>query len=202
MSETKVSKRVLNIVLNHLANTASTDFTRYHLNGVRIKFKVPPGLWLIDSTNGHVLCRNEVPAADVQTGIDGDIFIRSEHVAMLKAKLKTVPKYAGDDFMIDISSEAVKDDMFPDVDQVIPRLTGDEHVVSFNAEYLYEMLKAMREDKRTVNIRLRLPANPASPITVNIANGDSTALGVLMPIRDDVAQRAYKEKQTAELETA
>lgn len=180
-SEVKLSKLGLTHVVNYMDQvTYNADISRTTLRKVRAK-RVET-IWLLEATDGHRLVSNNIDETELEHNLGdiAEIAFNDYHLPELKLLLKREAK-SGDAHMIDVSPYAVRclKDEFPDVDTIKPRGDAYQWSISFNAEYLEEMLKAMRDTKRQVSVTLKFK-DDKSPIIVECGG---SSYGLLMPCR-------------------
>lgn len=177
----KINKATLQIVVNHLRHSISGDPMRPNLNLVRIK-RVGEH-YEVQSTDGHKLCINIVPLAWVESDSPIPFLVTDEYLGECELALKKAPKY-NDAFMVDISMWGMRDEggLFPNIEAIIPDRCKYEYTIGLNAEYLLDMLKSMRTNKKHTLIKLSF-RDEKSAILVDVGHPDDIGKGVLMPVR-------------------
>lgn len=188
-------------VLNALSITASTEETRYYLNGLLLE--IEPRVVTYVSTDGHRLTayRHELDETDPDNTLLGDFIIPNAHCKPFKITPKgmlldpraTLSSEDGKSLELSYDVNAVRfapiDGVFPDWRRVIPA-TVDGVTAQFNPGYWasFDKVGALMGEKR---------------IPVLSHNGDGPALvawedpmlfGVLMPVRaprDPMTDRPY-----------
>jgi DNA polymerase III sliding clamp (beta) subunit (PCNA family) len=179
----------------------STDPSRYSICAVRLQLSEKPGDFVkVIATDGHRMTVAEINdpelapflrRARAETGGEtkSAVSIGSEDLENLKrAKLKGVTSaHYGDllpngSWTLELNSQ-VKVRLFhqdyPDFQAIADvALKNDGFTVAFNAGYLEEMLKALRNDKKQEMVKLVFTDNPLEPIRVEVDGN----LGVLMPM--------------------
>lgn len=195
----------LNAIVNSF-NAASTDVTRYHMTYVRLTAKGKQVQ--LEASDGHVLstvlAEDEELAALVNSR---EYAVSPDAKAALKALAKDIKTVGGcisklgdNDSLVLVTAtgsiviETTKraNIMFPQYQQVKPKLSGEEYCVSFNPNLLMDLYKALNSEKRNECVTLIL-RNPIDPIVVD--HGGQR--GVLMPMRSALVteyQRIQKEK--------
>lgn len=195
--EVKVSKLALTFIVNHQANVVKhVDSTRYTLT--KTHARVPPDgtAWVIESTDGHRAVTNMVGFSEIthdKGGVMQDMPLEFayEFADDFKLLLKK-HKNMGETFMIDVSpfaAFAVKG-QFPDLQAIMPRAETLQWSISLNAEYLEEMLLAMRDTKRQTAVTLKFSGDK-NPIVVTCGG---SSYGVLMPVRGETQWGPSEEK--------
>lgn len=195
----KVNKELLKALIG-VSGIASKDPTRINLSFVRVR-RLDDELQLA-ATDGHKLVYRtlkadcaEFPSEATELLIDADKTAITMFKALLKRSEAEYGKHS-EVVNIDVSSyintnSGIK---FPDVEMVVPKDSEYQELsIGFNAEYLFEMLKAMREENRTVGVKLKFKAlkelngenfvitglDKHSPIMIEVGSD----IGVLMPMR-------------------
>lgn len=163
---------------------ASTDITRYHINGV-----------LLEPTNS---CAIKIVAVDGHRMIidravldfpllTKKAYIKRELLPILKAALKAYKHgfslEVRDDSTLIIAGEYFialeKGESFPRYEQLLPTFTPS-YEIAFNAKYLYELAASLGSKKDTV-VKLSIK-DKTSPILVSCSK-NQTGEAVLMPCR-------------------
>lgn len=175
----------------------SDDATRYHLCSVYLE-GLPCGSLKVTATNGHILSTVTLKDDDFTPPGGKSWNVAPDSVVSLKAIVKGRKTYGGvtsslsdsgdiviSDGTTTVTLESAKRDTYPNYQQVIPKEADDRTLVSFNAEYLLDILNALKSNKRQTNVTLSIKdaVNPIR-VTVNGTEGEgSERLGVLMPVR-------------------
>lgn len=191
MSDLELMKRVIAIF-----PMASKDETRWHLNGVVMSGH--KGKVKLQATDGHRLIIEEYDSELAKVLEDRSFIFRKEQLPVLKMWIKewafadihfTDPVIIGNCKLTltirDSNLQIESIENYPDTTRLIPKGYGTVSV-AFNAKYLFEMAKALKEIK-THHVTLKFVADkegildPRSPILVSCPSNDATA--VLMPCR-------------------
>ena len=186
----KVSKTFLETLIN-MAHCAETDKV-YRNNLAHCRVKVIGEQLEFTTCDGHKLARRFIPLSENLEGTDKTEFafeVTKEKLGLYKALLKTLGKYSTG-AVLDFDGHEGERVKFPDFEAVIPKGDGYESLsVSFNAEYLMELLKAMREDSKKTQVVLSFKAvidyghinslDKMAPILVKVSGNN----GVLMPMK-------------------
>lgn len=191
---TEITKFVLDHVVRHLSLiTKNTESNRNTLHKARAR--LINGKWLLESTDGHRIVTNTFDQDAIITEHGDSICFPFAYLDFLKSSLKGV-KDKSDTHMVSVSFYTLpcpKSD-YPDTDHFINASTaGYNYTLSFNAEYLEEMLRAMREHKRTAMVTLSIKS-PTECVRVKCGDG---TLGILMPMRGLNAQWGAQRKGVA-----
>jgi DNA polymerase III sliding clamp (beta) subunit (PCNA family) len=180
-------------------NVACRDEIRYALQGVCLQLNDSSILKVI-ATDGHRLVQETVSCPDslretMNKMNKKEIIVSSSNIKMLKLFMKQNGKndcysfipFTGTNginnhgitlrYMGNVLVLELLDVEYPDVNQILKGLKKGTHKISFNAEYLYKLSKAMKKDNIVV-LELNLDEKLA-PITINYEN----TLGILMPCR-------------------
>ena len=197
-----IQRNVLEAIISAADNIASSDPTRYSLNFVQVTLDDKE--YTVEATDGHRLIRRRfLRNAEIDhapTGIYGVHFDRSK---MLKQVLKDASKFSedvslGDYGTLFLSKTSGALPEFPNLSMFDKNFALDDryleqvetlkkekivdntplHRISFNAEYLREMLLAMRDHKRNETVTLII-SGTTDPILVE-CDGNK---GLLMPVR-------------------
>jgi len=186
-------------------NIGTGNPTRYNMFGVLIA-PLSIDKVKLTATDGHRCVDLVEEDADLFKALSGEsVFFKDADLKVLTAALKSFDKIPS--FRLDATQDKVTvfigetpihfdrglAKSYPDVDRVRPRDDAKRVLrAGLNAEYLYEMLKAMRDDKRKLGVSLEFtlessydtesdkPMLVSSPIIVKL--GDN-ASGLLMPMR-------------------
>jgi DNA polymerase-3 subunit beta len=167
-------------LLKAVAIAASTEQTRYYLNGVNLQ--IANGEATMIATNGHMML-------GARHATDGDActcIIPSALIKSLKLDRKAgdmaeftfdgkdiVIRYAGSTY----GSGAI-DGVFPDWRRVVPREPASGDAAQFNVEYLAAFAAAARVMGTK---EITVSHNGLNPALVTWHDGDT--FGVLMPLR-------------------
>lgn len=180
----EISKLCLTFVVQHLSNVVKrSDATMYTMQRVRVRRTDDASCWIVEATDGRRIVTNMVDAPEVVTELDRPLEFPLDSLDLLKLKLKQLPKHMLDSDMVDVTECEKKLDLqFPPVETLLNR---DEryYSVCFNAEYLEQMLHAMRDHKRQTMVTLRFKDDRA-PIQVTCGG---SSFGVLMPCRGETS---------------
>lgn len=175
----KISKLALGYCVNQLQYIVKgVDASRITMQQVRIRRM--ESVWVIESTDGHRWVTNEVDGTEVETEIKGELCFDLVALDDLKLIQKRLNKYMLDGDMVDVGELLKPCVSYPDTESLRGNGNGYDYQISFKAEYLETMLKAMRTNKRTEIVRLSIKG-PTDPIRVTC---DGASFGVLMPCRD------------------
>lgn len=174
----------------------SSDPTRYMLQKVLIE-KHAKDQVSVTACDGHritqVILINEFLANEISEKNPKGFLIDLAEIKRMKTmkpkfiEMKFVEKsQSGQDLIYSLNNELNirvelngKGGEYPDYRQATPDYSKTQTTkISFNAEYLEEMLRAMRENKRETNVVIEFDT-PEKPYLVHV--GDRT--GVLMPVR-------------------
>lgn len=188
---TKVSKLALTFVVQHLSKVVNNvEISRQTLYQTHA-YKVGT-VWKLESTDGHRLVTNEVDASEIETNMGDSLSFRCILLPKFKLALSKAKKLYPTE-MIDLEKlvETCGKNEFPDTSSLASE-NGYEWQISFNAEYLEEMLQAMRDNKRQTNVTLKMKS-PTDPIKVSCGG---TSYGLLMPVRGST-QWGVKEEEKA-----
>lgn len=187
---TEISKQTLKFIVQFLSEvTSNAEPNRVTLQKVRAR--IIKGVWLLEATDGHRMVSSNVDATEIVTDHGESICFPYAYLDFLKSSLKAAKKQM-DTQMINVSLYTLpcpKSD-YPDTDSILPNKTGYDYEIGFNAEYLYEMLKAMRDNNNQVGVTLKIKG-PRDPIIVT-CNGSSN--GLLMPMRVGSGQWGKNEE--------
>lgn len=160
-----------------LLPVASKDDTRYHMQGIRLRFKA--GALELAATDGHILTvlrvtdhglTPETLAACEGEGF-GTVIIPADFVAELKRRKKN---WAGSvvtlaEKQVDIKTPGIGtaffpyiDGRFPEIEAVIPAGAGEgSNYISLNAEYLLRVATALKglggHSRSAPGVRIYLP---------------------------------------------
>lgn len=195
-----ITKNILERALKMLP-IASTDVTRYAINGVYIN-STENGVTLV-ATNGRMLMEEKVNGKCPL----GKYILRHENKKMAKTVLDECDSFEEIECSIDskrglflglthkMSIEKL-DTYYPSYETVIPKFNGGTVGIAFNAKYIYELMKAYGQD-HSDNVWIEFnPESATSAITVNSSRPDCIA--VLMPCRfaetQALAQAMKKER--------
>jgi hypothetical protein len=195
--QVKVSKQALTYIVQYLT-TVVKNVAPYRNTLLKVVAKQTDNgeAWSLIATDGHRIVTNMVDASEIVHNfgvVECDIQFPASFVDHYKLKLKEA-KSQDDDYTIDLgdmASRCLKDDEFPVVEYYLRPNPAYEYSVSFNAEYLEEMLRAMRADKRRTQVTLRFK-DSTSPIRVTCGG---SSFGVLMPVRDGCAWGVSKDSE-------
>lgn len=186
-----VSKEFLEALVR-VSLCASQDATRYTLGFARVRRLVGGSVEVV-ATDGHRLVIVNLAQDAVTQGLKqgATVLVDVGKAAVSQYKLDIKSGLPVFEFPVKfIAPEGVQ---FPDVDAVTREPVAMPHdsalSVSFNAEYLEEMLRALREDKKSTAVRLvfkekrdadgNLSIDRTAPIRVSVGGN----IGVLMPVR-------------------
>lgn len=177
----QVSKLALTFIVQYLKITDNAEFSRTTLHKIHARKTDDESCWVLEATDGHRLVTNMVDKTEIEhnLGVNSELQFLDMFADDFKLLLKK-HKNSGDTCMIDVSEFASKclKDEFPDLKMVMPKAEMLQWSVSFNAEYLEEMLKAMRDHKRQTAVTLKFSGDK-NPIVVTCGG---SSYGVLMPI--------------------
>lgn len=181
----------INALINAL-NVTSNDCTRMALAHVLIeKQNASHNTISVTACDGHRLTQVFINDEVFGHIPDNGLLILDYEIKKLKAaKIKRV-----DSFKIENNSWVINEVVigieenkkyleYPNYKQVIPNYDDSDCLeLCFNAEYLEEMLKAMRDSKKQNGVILKFNKNKKdSPIIVSV-RGSQSSNGVLMPMR-------------------
>jgi DNA polymerase III sliding clamp (beta) subunit (PCNA family) len=206
METTVINKGILKAVQRAIS-AASTDATRYTLQGVRIE---PPknGVVKVVACDGHILSIQEVRAAGAQ--FDQPFFVDLQNCKVIKAALKEIKLYddtadlklesmgqnSGGSFQLIVANTRLVFTTgvnYPDYEVVIPK-KGD-YEIAFDADLLARLTAALTAERPIIKLNF---SGPKSPIRVTSTLDDS-ALGVIMPCR---AECQFGPQSASEEESA
>jgi DNA polymerase III sliding clamp (beta) subunit (PCNA family) len=191
---------VLQKIIAFSENVSCKDATRYSLQGVCLRLKEET--LLVVATDGHRMIQEQGMCPDslretMNKMNKKEIIVSNENIKMLKLFMKGQVKGSNYSFQqvvnVDNNNQQKNalvlrnmgnilileliDCEYPNTDQIVKGLKTPTHKISFNAEYLYKLSKAMKKDSVVV-LEMNLNEELA-PITINHEN----TLGVLMPCR-------------------
>lgn len=178
-------------------NAASNDATRYHINFVYLTAE--GGRVRIRATEGHLLADFSTDDAETAKLIGDKTFAVSPdslpgfkaiakayknmpevHCELGASNRLAIGKSDISGLIVEVKTDKEAGVECPDTRGIWPRYTEEPVQIGLNAEYLLSLLKAMREDKRQVNVKLVIK-DKSAPILVKVGNRE----GLLMPVRID-----------------
>lgn len=201
--QTKVSTLV------RLALCANTDPTRYYIGGVHVRTKrLVPGV-IVEATNGHILAIEHDAEGATNASTGDHAIVSSEAIKAIAAAAKALAKawkYDADDMRVTINDASYQlrcgeaesaetsfpppmrspfiDGTFPDVERVIPRVTGDKPQVRdcYNPEYVATLARsAFTPSKKDGTRPCSIIAESVGTAAIMRVSGCDNWLGVLMP---------------------
>lgn len=203
ISDTELIRRII-----ALAPIASKDETRFHLNTVILE--KDRDMFYIYCTDGHRLVKetyekNEDSYWFPKMNDKEKLFFRHDMIPMLKQVLKSWGKHN----LVEITAARTDTGMtftfngqatltlanedsqgkYPNIDQLIPKSDKGYVTIGFNAKYMLELNKALRESNKdeVVKISFKLEKDKhgnettLSPMFVHTKNNPNKA--ILMPCR-------------------
>lgn len=171
---------------------ASKDPTRIHIQHVLLTAKGDQVT--IRATNGALISRVILADPELAQVIrDRRIMVSPENLAALKVILKDYKNLPGlcersdekgiileaqlSRFEVTLQTEKESSLKFPDVDHLEPTYPDEAPVVSFDPAKLLALFEGMKQEKRTIAVKMTF--NQSGPILVSV-DGQS---GLLMPCR-------------------
>lgn len=186
MSKTTISKLALKYIVQHLSKVAGRDADSPSF--LKVHAYCTDTVWILESTDGHRLATNMVDRSEIETDLGESLSFPFAYLDDFKFALSKAKNF-GEDYMIDVSQITVQcgRSEFPDT-KTLASETGYDWSISFNVEYLTGLLHAMRDDKRTACVTLKM-RDPKAPIKVTCGG---TSYGLLMPVRGDNTWGPYE----------
>lgn len=184
-----MNKTTLDYIVNAF-EVAGDDATRFSLTNVRIESDGKETLRIV-ACDGHSLSVKTVKD-ECAPKFDKPVYFSRESLSLLKTLLKNWKAISRFEVTTDDKGISVKlgetpirmtfetKDFYPDYQSVIPKIVGKKVELGLNPELLISVLKALRNEKEQVAVKLVFdPTKKYSPIVVQV--GDDS--GVVMPMR-------------------
>lgn len=173
-----IQKDVLQAVILFAKHVASGDPTRHSLNFVQID--VTDTEYRLEATDRHRLVRKSI-AKD--TGCEshpepGRYGMHFDRVKLAQAFIKDTDKHSNQMLVPGVLVTGLDLPAFPNTKQLDSLVDSDSVTISFNAQYLQEMMLAMR-DSKSETVTLKVPKTTDKAIVVECCGSN----GLLMPVR-------------------
>lgn len=193
----KLDRIFLETIKNHAENGASNDATKFHLNHVRVRM-TEPEVVEITSSDGYKAVVSTLrigPAADLFKGQDwfAEVDAAKNFKNLLKDKKELVFESVHKDGILSIASTngfttrlvSAKRAMidYPKVENYMVQSFETEVAISFNVEYLMDIVKAAGRAKNPY-VEIRFDPNKRNAIMVlPSTDGEVKTVSTLMPMR-------------------